>query len=139
MAIGMEIKTMHIGRNTKTLTITVGNAVLEQVSKYSYLGHVITEDVATLKEVQIRIEKKAKVLGEHRAATKEQNNGWKLSERGRLEINWCDGDTFPNEIVDILSKEDAVQDSDDDQDSVASDDIEWLSESEEDITDSDTD
>ncbi|GFS04175.1 endonuclease-reverse transcriptase [Elysia marginata] len=36
---GMEInakktKTMHIGRDTKTLTITVGNAVLEQVSKY---------------------------------------------------------------------------------------------------------
>ncbi|GFS21250.1 hypothetical protein ElyMa_001590200 [Elysia marginata] len=68
-----------------------------------------------------------------------ENNGWKLSERGRLEINWCDGDIFLNEIVDILSKNDAVQDSDDDQDSVASDDIEWLSESEEDITDSDTD
>ncbi|GFR94843.1 retrovirus-related Pol polyprotein from type-1 retrotransposable element R2 [Elysia marginata] len=35
---GMEInakktKTMHIGRDTKTLTITVGNAVLEQVSE----------------------------------------------------------------------------------------------------------
>ncbi|GFS05580.1 hypothetical protein ElyMa_004685200 [Elysia marginata] len=68
-----------------------------------------------------------------------ENNGWKLSERGRLEINWCDGDIFPNEIEDILSKNDAVEDSDDDQDSVASDDIEWLSESEEDITDSDTD
>ncbi|GFR75524.1 endonuclease-reverse transcriptase [Elysia marginata] len=59
---GMEInakktKTMHIGRDTKTLTITMGNAVLEQVSKYSYLRHMITEDVATLKEVQIRIEK----------------------------------------------------------------------------------
>ncbi|GFR82438.1 endonuclease-reverse transcriptase [Elysia marginata] len=59
---GMEIKakktkTMHIGRDTKTLTITVGNAVLEQVSKYSYLGQMITEDVATLKKVQIRIEK----------------------------------------------------------------------------------
>ncbi|GFR77270.1 endonuclease-reverse transcriptase [Elysia marginata] len=48
---------MHIGRDTKTLTITVGNAGLEQVSKYPYLGHMITEDVATLKEVQIRIEK----------------------------------------------------------------------------------
>ncbi|GFS15354.1 hypothetical protein ElyMa_006769200, partial [Elysia marginata] len=52
---GMEInakktKTMLIGRDTKTLTITVGNAVLEQVSKYSYLGHMITEDGATLKE-----------------------------------------------------------------------------------------
>ncbi|GFR61852.1 endonuclease-reverse transcriptase [Elysia marginata] len=59
---GMEInakktKTIHIGRDTMTLTITVGNAVLEQVSKYPYLGHMITEDVATLKEVQIRIEK----------------------------------------------------------------------------------
>ena len=47
---GMEInakktKTMHVGRDTKTLTITVGNDVLEQVSKYSYLGHMITEDV----------------------------------------------------------------------------------------------
>ncbi|GFR65523.1 hypothetical protein ElyMa_001949300 [Elysia marginata] len=52
-----------------------------------------------------------------------ENNGWKLSERGRLEIKWCDGDIFPNEIVDILSKDDAVQDSDDDQDSVASHDI----------------
>ncbi|GFR57956.1 endonuclease-reverse transcriptase [Elysia marginata] len=55
---GMEInakktKTMHIGRDTKTLIITVGNAVFEQVSKYSYLGHMITEDVA----VQIWIEK----------------------------------------------------------------------------------
>ncbi|GFR64946.1 endonuclease-reverse transcriptase [Elysia marginata] len=47
---------MLIGRDTKTLTITVGNALLEQVLKYSYLGHMITEDVATLKEVQIRIE-----------------------------------------------------------------------------------
>ncbi|GFR90474.1 UPF0469 protein KIAA0907 [Elysia marginata] len=51
---GMDIsakktKTMHIGRDTKTLTITVGNAVLQQVSKYSYLGHMITED-ATLKQ-----------------------------------------------------------------------------------------
>ncbi|GFR62517.1 RNA-directed DNA polymerase from mobile element jockey-like, partial [Elysia marginata] len=52
-----KIKTMHIGRDTKTLTITVGNAVLEQVSKYSYLEHMITEDVASLKEVQMRIEK----------------------------------------------------------------------------------
>ncbi|GFS05224.1 endonuclease-reverse transcriptase [Elysia marginata] len=59
---GMEInvkktKTVHIRRNTKTLTITVGNAVLEQVSKCSYLGHMITEDVATLKKVQMWIEK----------------------------------------------------------------------------------
>ncbi|GFR71607.1 endonuclease-reverse transcriptase [Elysia marginata] len=59
---GMEInakktKTMHIGRDTKTLTIAVGNAVLEQVSKYLYLEHMITDDVATLKEAQIRIEK----------------------------------------------------------------------------------
>ncbi|GFR71228.1 hypothetical protein ElyMa_003806100 [Elysia marginata] len=45
---GMEIKTMHIGRDTKMLAITMGNAVLEQVSKYSYLGHMITEDVASL-------------------------------------------------------------------------------------------
>ncbi|GFR64233.1 RNA-directed DNA polymerase from mobile element jockey-like [Elysia marginata] len=59
---GMKInarktKTMHIGRDTKTLKITVGNAVLEQVSKYSYLEDMIMEDVVTLKEVQIRIEK----------------------------------------------------------------------------------
>ncbi|GFS25726.1 endonuclease-reverse transcriptase [Elysia marginata] len=59
---GMEInakktKTMYIERDTKTLTITLGNVVLEQVSKYSYLGQMITEDVANLKEVQIRIEK----------------------------------------------------------------------------------
>ncbi|GFR82930.1 endonuclease-reverse transcriptase [Elysia marginata] len=51
-----KTKTMHIGRDTKTLTITEGNAVLEQVSKYSYLGHMITEDVATLNDVQILIE-----------------------------------------------------------------------------------
>ncbi|GFS01939.1 RNA-directed DNA polymerase from mobile element jockey [Elysia marginata] len=62
---GMEInakktKNIHIGRDTKA-----------QVSKHSYLGHMITEDIATLKEVQIRI-KKAKVLGEQRAATKER-------------------------------------------------------------------
>ncbi|GFS26686.1 endonuclease-reverse transcriptase [Elysia marginata] len=59
---GMDInakktKAMYIGRDTKTLTITVGTTVFEQVSKYSYLGHMNTEDVATLKEVQIRIEK----------------------------------------------------------------------------------
>ncbi|GFS00242.1 endonuclease-reverse transcriptase [Elysia marginata] len=36
-----KTKMMHIGRDTKALTITVGNAVLEQVSKYSYLGHMI--------------------------------------------------------------------------------------------------
>ncbi|GFS24879.1 endonuclease-reverse transcriptase [Elysia marginata] len=52
-----KTKTMHIGRGTKAPTITVGNAVLEQVSKYSYLGHMITKIVATLKELQIRIEK----------------------------------------------------------------------------------
>ncbi|GFR84161.1 endonuclease-reverse transcriptase [Elysia marginata] len=50
-------KTMYIERDTKALTITVGNAVLEQVLKYSYLGQMITEDVATLKDVQIRSEK----------------------------------------------------------------------------------
>ncbi|GFR68652.1 endonuclease-reverse transcriptase [Elysia marginata] len=49
-----KTKKMRIGRDTKALTITVGNAVLEQVSKYSYIGHIITEDVATLKEVQLR-------------------------------------------------------------------------------------
>ncbi|GFS08644.1 endonuclease-reverse transcriptase [Elysia marginata] len=59
---GMEInakktKTKHVGRDTNALTIAVGNAVLEQLSKYSYLGHMNTEDVATLKEVQIRTEK----------------------------------------------------------------------------------
>ncbi|GFR74581.1 endonuclease-reverse transcriptase [Elysia marginata] len=65
---GMEIKvketkTMHIERDTKGLPITMGNAVLDQVSKYSYLGHMITDDVAILKEVQIRIEKtRQKVL-----------------------------------------------------------------------------
>ncbi|GFR60198.1 retrovirus-related Pol polyprotein LINE-1 [Elysia marginata] len=53
-----KIKTMHIGRDTNTLSMTVGNAVLEQVSKYSYLKLTITEDFAALKEVQIRIEKK---------------------------------------------------------------------------------
>ncbi|GFS12956.1 RNA-directed DNA polymerase from mobile element jockey-like [Elysia marginata] len=68
---GMDInakktKAVHIGRDTKTLTITVGNAVLEQVSKYSYLGHMITEDVATLKEVQIRIEKTKKKFWENK-------------------------------------------------------------------------
>ncbi|GFS05853.1 endonuclease-reverse transcriptase [Elysia marginata] len=40
---GMEInakktKTMHIGMDSNALTITGGNAVLEKVSKYSYLG-----------------------------------------------------------------------------------------------------
>ncbi|GFS23649.1 endonuclease-reverse transcriptase [Elysia marginata] len=74
---GMEVnakktKIMHIERDTKALTITVGNAVLEEVSKYPYLGHMIAADVATLKEVQIRTEKdKAKVLGEQRAAANE--------------------------------------------------------------------
>ncbi|GFR82617.1 hypothetical protein ElyMa_005956800 [Elysia marginata] len=46
--------------------MTVGNAVLEQVSKYSYLGHMITEDVATLKEVQIRIEKTRQKFSENK-------------------------------------------------------------------------
>ncbi|GFR64586.1 endonuclease-reverse transcriptase [Elysia marginata] len=54
---GKKTKTMNIGRDTKALTIIFGNAVLEQVSKYSYLGHVTTEDVATLKEVQLRAQK----------------------------------------------------------------------------------
>ncbi|GFR84964.1 endonuclease-reverse transcriptase [Elysia marginata] len=35
----------------------MGNAVLQRVSKHSYFGNMITEDVSTLKEVQIRIEK----------------------------------------------------------------------------------
>ncbi|GFR89725.1 RNA-directed DNA polymerase from mobile element jockey-like [Elysia marginata] len=64
---GMEInakktKTMQIGRETKALTITVGNTVLEQVSKYSCLRQ-ITEDVVTLKEVQIRTERQCKSFG----------------------------------------------------------------------------
>ncbi|GFR63032.1 retrovirus-related Pol polyprotein LINE-1 [Elysia marginata] len=33
-----KINTMHIGSDTKALTITVGNTVLEQVSKYDYGG-----------------------------------------------------------------------------------------------------
>ncbi|GFR90478.1 von Willebrand factor D and EGF domain-containing protein [Elysia marginata] len=37
-----KTKTMQIGRDTKALTITVGNAVFLQVSKYSYLRHMIT-------------------------------------------------------------------------------------------------
>ncbi|GFR92663.1 RNA-directed DNA polymerase from mobile element jockey-like [Elysia marginata] len=45
-----KTKTMHIRRDTQTRTITVGNAGVEQVSKYSYLGHMITENVATFKE-----------------------------------------------------------------------------------------
>ncbi|GFS22816.1 endonuclease-reverse transcriptase [Elysia marginata] len=52
-----KTKTMYIGRDTRALSITVGNVVLEQVSKYLYLGHMITEYVATLKEVQIRTQK----------------------------------------------------------------------------------
>ncbi|GFR76317.1 endonuclease-reverse transcriptase [Elysia marginata] len=68
---GMEInakktKTMHIGRDTKTLTITVRNARLEHVSKYSYLRHMITDDVATLKEMQIRIEKTTQKFWENK-------------------------------------------------------------------------
>ncbi|GFS22744.1 hypothetical protein ElyMa_005116300 [Elysia marginata] len=39
------------------------SAVLEQVSKYSNLGHMITEDEATLKEVQIRTEKTRQSFG----------------------------------------------------------------------------
>ncbi|GFS13549.1 reverse transcriptase [Elysia marginata] len=74
---GMEInakktKTMLIGRDTKALTMTVGNAVLGQILKYLYLGHMIMEDIATLKEGTNTDRKdKAKVLGEKRAATKE--------------------------------------------------------------------
>ncbi|GFS11413.1 UDP-glucuronosyltransferase 2A1-like [Elysia marginata] len=45
-----------VGRDTKALTITMGKSVYEQVKKYSCLGYMITEDVATLKEIQIRTE-----------------------------------------------------------------------------------
>ncbi|GFS24133.1 hypothetical protein ElyMa_001656200 [Elysia marginata] len=50
-------------------------------------------------------------------------------------------DRYDDLSIKDIERDDAVQDSDecDDQDSVTSDDIEWLSESEEDITDSDTD
>lgn len=65
-----------------------------------------------------------------------EDNGWKRSDSGQLQINWCDGDMFPNEIVDILSEEENTT-HDSDEESVASD-IEWLSESEDDITDSET-
>ncbi|GFR71811.1 endonuclease-reverse transcriptase [Elysia marginata] len=63
---GKKTKTMHSGRDTTALTLTVGNAVLEQVSKCSYLGHMITEDVATLKEAQIRIGKTRQTFGENK-------------------------------------------------------------------------
>ncbi|GFR86317.1 endonuclease-reverse transcriptase [Elysia marginata] len=53
-------------RRPRRCTITVGNAVLEQVSKYSYLGHMITEDVFTLKDVQIGIEKTRQKFGENK-------------------------------------------------------------------------
>ncbi|GFS26933.1 endonuclease-reverse transcriptase [Elysia marginata] len=60
-----KTKTVHNGRNTNAL-ITVGNSVLEQVSKYSYLGHMITADSATLKEVQIRTEKTMRTFWENK-------------------------------------------------------------------------
>ncbi|GFS27970.1 endonuclease-reverse transcriptase [Elysia marginata] len=82
---GMEInakktKTMHIGRDTKTFTVAVGNAVLDQVSKYLYLGHMIKEDVATLKEVQIRIEKTRQQFGENKKLLR-RNVGLNIKKR----------------------------------------------------------
>ncbi|GFS04545.1 retrovirus-related Pol polyprotein LINE-1 [Elysia marginata] len=65
---GMEInakktKTIHIGRDIKTLTIAVETAVFEQVSKYSYLGHMITEDVATLLRYKYGLKRQGKSFG----------------------------------------------------------------------------
>ncbi|GFR61587.1 endonuclease-reverse transcriptase [Elysia marginata] len=65
---GMEInakktKTMHVGRDTKALTITVGNAMLDLISKYSYLGHMMTEDVATLKRYKYGLKRQGKSFG----------------------------------------------------------------------------
>ncbi|GFS13960.1 endonuclease-reverse transcriptase [Elysia marginata] len=72
--------TMYIGRDTKTLTITVGNAVSE-VSKYSYLGYMITEDVATLKEVQIRIKKTRQKFLENKELLRRRNVGINTKKR----------------------------------------------------------
>ena len=33
-------------------------------------------------------------------------NGWKVNERGELEIDWVKGDILPRELLDILPEED---------------------------------
>ncbi|GFR66284.1 endonuclease-reverse transcriptase [Elysia marginata] len=78
-----KTKTMRIGRDTKALTITVENAVLEQVSKHSYLGHMITEDDAILKEVQIRIEKTRQKFWENKELL-QRNDGLNNNTKKRI-------------------------------------------------------
>ncbi|GFR58002.1 endonuclease-reverse transcriptase [Elysia marginata] len=58
----------------------MGNAVLEQVSKYSYLGHMITEDISTLKEIQIWIEKTSQRFWENKELLR-RNVGFNTKKR----------------------------------------------------------
>ena len=38
-----------------------------------------------------------------------ENNGWKRTEGDKLEINWSNGDSFLNELLDILAEENYVE------------------------------
>ncbi|GFR67453.1 endonuclease-reverse transcriptase [Elysia marginata] len=48
---------MHIGKEKKKVSTLFDGTPLEQVTKYQYLGHILTEDVLMKKEIDIRTEK----------------------------------------------------------------------------------
>ena len=63
-------------------------------------------------------------------------NGWVQTDNGTLEIDWCDGQILPSEIVDILADSEFTQQEAMDDDEPC-DVIEWLEDSEEDMSETD--
>ncbi|GFR72458.1 endonuclease-reverse transcriptase [Elysia marginata] len=68
---GMEMnatktKIMHIGKQKKKASILIDGTPLEQVTKYQYLGHTLTEDVLMKKEIDIRTKKASAKFWKHK-------------------------------------------------------------------------
>ena len=61
-----KTKTMHVGKEKKKITMMIDGSPLEQVAKYQYLGHMLTEDVSTKKEIDIRTEKARAAFWKHK-------------------------------------------------------------------------
>ena len=72
-----------------------------------------------------------------------QENGWKQTSNNTLEIDWCDGQILPNEIVDILTDSEITSDGELSQQEAIDDEaydngvIEGLEDSEDEMSESD--
>ncbi|GFR98017.1 endonuclease-reverse transcriptase [Elysia marginata] len=75
-----KTKTVHIGKDIKKVSILINGTPLKQVTKYQYLGHILSEG-----RNRHKIRKgKGKVLKTLRAALKEYNHRAKTEDTAML-------------------------------------------------------